>query len=262
MIKCRLMRPRWIILAALLFAAPAWAWDWDVHFRVALSAGVNRTAAHGVSFPDMIREQEQAEYPRHYMNEDFFPAGYALGNLPITYASFAPRVTVPVDKMGVLLYEILYYLQEHRRELAAGNTGDFRVMELRLAHYVGDLSMPLHLTGNYNGQWTGHKGAHERFENFADTYISDVTPAPVPVIRSDTQLWGLLQDEARRGRALAPDLLALDKKALACADYDACFKPAVPVLQAQINRSAGLLQSMLAYARQTTTAQTAYRHHE
>lgn len=256
------MSPRWFILAALFLGSPAAAWDWGVHYRIALGAGVDATAAHGVSFPDMVRDIEKPEYPRHYMNEDFFPAGFALGSLPITYAAFAPRVTVPVDKMGVLLYEILYYVQEHRRELAAGKTGDFRVMELRLAHYVGDLSMPLHLTGNYNGQWTGQKGAHERFENFADKYLLDVTPTPTPAVRSDADLWARLQDQARRSRSLAPDLLVLDKKALACPDYDACFRPAMPVLQAQLNRSAGLLQAMLEYARQTTTAQTDYRHHE
>lgn len=253
---------RWFIVAALLIAAPAAAWDWNAHYRVAVGAGIDSAAAHGVSFPDMVRELDKPEYARHYMNEDFFPAGYKLGGLPITYSAFAPRVTVPVDKMGVLLYEILYYFQEHRRELAAGKAGDFRVMELKLAHYVADLSMPLHLTGNYNGQWTGQKGAHERFENFADAYVAAATPAPTPPIRSDAHLWSILQDEARRSRSLAPDLLALDKKALACADYDACFKPAVPVLQAQLNRSAGLLRAMLEYARQTTTAQTDYRHHE
>lgn len=251
-----------MLVAACLAGGEAVAWDWNAHYRIAVGAGIDAAAAHGVSFPDMVRDIEKPEYPRHYMNEDFFPAGLKLGNLPVTYAAFAPRVTVPVEKMGVLLYEILYYFQEHRRELAAGKAGDFRVMELRLAHYVGDLTMPLHLTGNYNGQWTGQKGAHERFENFADTYIPGATPAPTPAIRSDAHLWAVLQDEARRSRELASGLLALDKKALACPSYDTCFKAAVPVLQTQLNRSAGLLQAMLQYARETTAAQTDYRHHE
>lgn len=253
---------RLLAIAVCLAATPATAWDWDAHYRVAVAGGVPRPEAHGVSFPDMSRELDKGEYPRHYMNEDYFPAGFALGSLPMDYGAFAPHVTVPVDKMGVLLYEILYYFQEHRRELAAGVMGDHRLMQLRLAHYVGDLSMPLHLTGNYNGQWTGQAGAHERFENFTDAYVADVTPLPVPVIRTDAQLWTLIQAEAKHGRSLAPQLLALDKKALACPDYDACFKPAVPVLQAQLNRSAGLLKAMLAYARQTTGAVTDYRHHE
>jgi hypothetical protein len=33
-----------------------------------------------------------------------------------------------------------------------------------MAHYVGDLSMPLHVSENYDGQLTGQKGIHHYFE--------------------------------------------------------------------------------------------------
>lgn len=256
------MSTRWIVAAALLFATPALAWDWDVHYRVAVAAGLPSAASHGVSYPDMAREHDRAEYARHYMNEDFFPAGMTLGSLPVAFEAFATRLTVPPEKVGVLLYEIVYSLQEHRRELANAKPADFREMELRVAHYVADLTMPLHLNGNYNGQWTGQKGAHERFEDFADVYVTAVTPAAFPDIRDEAHLWSLLQAEARHSRAVSYALLAIDQAALACPRYDACFRPALPALQAQADRAAGLLRAILAYARRTPRLQTAYRHYE
>jgi len=39
-----------------------------------------------------------------------------------------------------------------------------------LGHYVADAHMPLHLTRNYNGQFTGNKGIHSRYES---TMIGD-----------------------------------------------------------------------------------------
>ena len=44
-----------------------------------------------------------------------------------------------------------------------------------LGHYVGDMSMPLHITRNYNGQYTGQTGVHGRFEsNMINTYNSQI----------------------------------------------------------------------------------------
>ncbi len=34
-----------------------------------------------------------------------------------------------------------------------------------LGHYIGDMHMPLHVTRNYNGQYTGQTGVHSRFES-------------------------------------------------------------------------------------------------
>ena len=44
-----------------------------------------------------------------------------------------------------------------------------------LGHDVGDMSMPLHITRNYNGQYTGQTGVHSRFEsNMINTYNSQI----------------------------------------------------------------------------------------
>ena len=47
-----------------------------------------------------------------------------------------------------------------------------------LGHYIGDSHMPLHITRNYNGQYTGQYGVHSRYESnliqrFQDQIIYD-----------------------------------------------------------------------------------------
>ena len=34
-----------------------------------------------------------------------------------------------------------------------------------LGHYVGDAHNPLHITRNYNGQYSGNYGVHSRYES-------------------------------------------------------------------------------------------------
>jgi hypothetical protein len=44
-----------------------------------------------------------------------------------------------------------------------------------LGHYVGDMHMPLHITRNYNGQYSGQTGVHSRFEsNMINTYNAQI----------------------------------------------------------------------------------------
>lgn len=249
------MAMRFSVIALLFFmlvasTPKAIAWDWDVHFKIAVAAGLPRTAAHGISFPDMMRKMDPKESIRHYMNEDFFPPGYVLGGLPITYQTFAAQVT-QTEKMGLLLYEILYFMDLYRKELSAGKGGDFYDAQLRLAHYVGDLYMPLHLTRNHDGEDTGQKGAHERVEDYSDSIVKPFKVTSKPTFSTDEEFWIALQSEAAANRQIAAKLLAIDQKALACAKYRECFKEARPILEKQFQRGAVFLHRVLAYAEKT-----------
>lgn len=239
------------------------AWDWDVHYKIAVAAGISPTSAHGISFPDMLRNIDDKESPRHYMNADFFPAGFVLGELPITYQTFAAQVT-QTEKMGLLLYEILYFMDQYRKELATGKGGDFYDAQLRLAHYVGDLYMPLHLTRNHDGEDSQQKGAHERVEDYSDSIVKGLLKVtPQPTFKNDHEFWLALQAEARANREIAVKLLAIDKKALACAKYGKCFKEAQPILENQFQRGAVFLHRTLAYAEQTRhLTNTHYQHRQ
>jgi len=44
-----------------------------------------------------------------------------------------------------------------------------------LGHYIGDSHMPLHITRNYNGQYTGQYGVHSRYEsNMIGTFQNQI----------------------------------------------------------------------------------------
>ena len=48
-----------------------------------------------------------------------------------------------------------------------------------LGHYVGDGHMPLHLTTNYDGKFTGQSGIHSRYESkMIDQYNESITVVP------------------------------------------------------------------------------------
>jgi hypothetical protein len=173
----------------------------------------------------------------------------------------------------VLLYEIMHYASRYRRNLADGKkataseSNDFNENQLRLSHYIGDLYMPLHLTKNYNGQLTGQKGAHERFEDFGDRVIKPVVPEDITKfqIESDADFWRLIQQEATRNRETALKLLALDHKALGCgAHYQECFAEATPVFQDLANRASGLLTAVQGYLIKSaeTHGHVIYEHRE
>lgn len=53
-----------------------------------------------------------------------------------------------------------------------------------LGHYVADGHMPLHVTANYDGQLTGNKGVHSRYETkMVDAYVTTMTYSPSAIHR-------------------------------------------------------------------------------
>ena len=66
--------------------------------------------------------------------------------------------------------EIIYYLKNARLDEAIFHMGV-------LGHYVADIHNPLHTILNYDGQLTGNKGIHFRWEvRLFDEYIESITP--------------------------------------------------------------------------------------
>lgn len=86
-----------------------------------------------------------------------------------------------------------------------------------LAHYVSDAYSPLHATTNYDGQLTGNKGIHRRYETalikhrakfFRDPGRAGAVPE-AKITDVAARMLGVL----RTGHALVPSLLAADRKA-------------------------------------------------
>jgi hypothetical protein len=92
-----------------------------------------------------------------------------------------------------------------------------------MAHYVGDLSMPLHVSENYDGHLSGQKGIHSYFE---DLMVDELYPEmAVEVAKAAQKQWPdfvkknkdktvlqLLEQLADHSNKEISHLLAIDKK--------------------------------------------------
>lgn len=132
-------------------------------------------AAHA-SDADNRRSIDPNEAPKHYINIDNFPEFLANGYISQNFDSLVLIHGYSfVIQQGILPWAILNTFDSLK--IAFQNNQFHRAMLLAsdLGHYLGDLCMPLHLTRNYNGQYTGQTGVHSRYEsNMINTYQSQI----------------------------------------------------------------------------------------
>lgn len=132
---------------------------------------------------DYRKSEDPSERPKHYIDLDNYPEFNATGRIPSTLDScinlhgedfvdnngYLPWATI--DTYNGLVESIKHYEWDDAKTAAAD-----------LGHYVGDGFMPLHLTRNYNGQYTGNDGIHYRYESdMVGEYIEEFTYDGQPV---------------------------------------------------------------------------------
>jgi len=114
---------------------------------------------------DNRKSADPNESPRHFIDLDYYSEFLAKGRIASTYDSVVvihgssfviangtlPWATITAYDSLKLAFK---NLQWHKAMLFASDLG----------HYVADGHMPLHLTPNYDGQLTGQKGIHSRYE--------------------------------------------------------------------------------------------------
>lgn len=107
------------------------------------------------------------------------------------------------------------------------NQGEWLLTVGILGHYVGDLAMPLHVSKNYDGQFTKQKGIHHFFEGkmVDELYLDGDFGLQEKVYQKALKLWPsflkenkkkatllLAQELSRNSQVEASKLLELDKK--------------------------------------------------
>ena len=126
---------------------------------------------------ELLIPLDSGTYKRWYTRNILPAYRYELDTLMRSLPPFGEsyRVSLPkcsylrlVDTMmqhGVLPY----HLVEMQQRLAAAfrQNDEKRVLQLsaEIGHYIGDASVPLHTTENYNGQLTGQRGIHAFWES-------------------------------------------------------------------------------------------------
>lgn len=168
-----------ILLTVLLRSPlPLLSWGFWAHKEITKSAiqsmpGELREffSAHADSLveksvePDQRRFGDSGEPSRHYINIDRYGA-YPFAELPRNYDDAVTKFGKGrVDSAGTLPWRIAEFADKLAESFRQGNAQEIVFYASWLGHYVADAHVPLHATENYDGQLTGQKGLHSRWES-------------------------------------------------------------------------------------------------
>ena len=135
-------------------------------------------AAHG-SDADDRKSIDPDEGPKHYIDIDNYPEFIATGTIPQNFDSIVALHGYSfVIEQGILPWAILNTTDSLQAAFENNDLHKAMLLAADLGHYIGDSHMPLHITRNYNGQYTGQYGVHSRYESsliqrFQDQIIYD-----------------------------------------------------------------------------------------
>ena len=181
-------------------------------------------AAHS-SDPDLWRDAQKVagEGPHHFIDLDAYgtPSEFALHNLPVTRADADAKFGHDyVESKGTVDWTIDLWTNR-LSEAMKGSDPDLILADAAiLGHYVGDAHVPFHSALNYDGQLSGQRGIHVRFEEemvHQTIKLSDLTPdpaQPLPDVLAAARAWSG-QSLDLTPTILQADLLARVQAALA-----------------------------------------------
>jgi hypothetical protein len=165
------------LAAVLAPPAPAAAWGLRTHRWVAERAaaivgarcpalGPAAALADRAVEPDTVLKARlgREERIRHFLDLDEYGTP-PFRRLPRDYDAAVARFgRTTVEDRGILPWYIGTLAGRLRAELRRGDVRRARVTAGYLAHYAADATMPLHATGNHDGQRTRQRGLHARIE--------------------------------------------------------------------------------------------------
>ena len=136
-------------------------------------------AQHG-SDADYRKGEDPEEGPKHYIDLDNYPEFLENGRIPSTLDSLRlyhhPNF---IESQGYLPWATLTAYDSLVSCFIQKDWNRAVLVAADLGHYVGDGHVPFHLTRNYDGQYTGNKGIHSRYESkMIGEYISSVVLEP------------------------------------------------------------------------------------
>jgi len=255
-------------------APPLGAWGFDVH-RFIADRAIDRLPSalqpffkkyrtqvveHAID-PDLWRNAGfEDEPPRHFVDMDAFGA-YPFDGLPHDYdqavAKFGKDM---VNKNGLLPWRTAEMYDKLVRAFADQKAGrgyaleNIKFFTSVIAHYVSDAHVPFHAVTNYDGQLTGQRGLHSRFETeLFERYRKklSIKPATITVTKSPRDfVFDALAESARE----AEGMLVSDREALGTGDvyddgyFDRFFAKARPTLEKRLSDSIGAVVAIITRA--------------
>jgi len=139
------------------------------------------------SDPDIRKKDDPEEGPKHYIDIDNYDSFKSGGSIPSTLDSCIMLYGDDfVGQNGYLPWATKTSYDSLVACLTRGDYASAKQFAADMGHYVADGHMPFHLTRNYDGQFTGNKGIHARYEiEMIARYKNDITYTGTPAGKVD-----------------------------------------------------------------------------
>jgi len=117
---------------------------------------------------DIRKSTDKSEGPKHYIDIDRYASFLSTGKIDQNTVGSTLNGTLPWATIETYNYLV--------NCLTAREFDKAKQFAADLGHYVADGHMPMHITENYDGQYTGNTGIHSRYEStMIGTYSSLIT---------------------------------------------------------------------------------------
>lgn len=192
------VRKRFSALILLTVAFLLMGWGYTGHFRINKDAELSYSQEmnHFYSWTDMLaahasdaderKAWDPTEAPKHYIDIDNYGEFLTTGAISQSLDSLiAAHGYAFVYNQGILPWATITAFDSLTACLERKDEAKAILFAADLGHYVADGHMPLHITRNYNGQYSGNDGIHSRYESqMINQYISQIPHEgyPPPVV--------------------------------------------------------------------------------
>ncbi|PYR03763.1 MAG: hypothetical protein DMF97_01110 [Acidobacteria bacterium] len=251
-------------IIALAVPSPASAWGYVAH-RLITNRAIDLLPAELKPFftkyrdeivarsidPDLWRTAGWEDDPHHFMNFGVREYGdYPFSELPHDYGAAIEKFGMAtLRRNGLLPWREAEEFGNLRRAFEAFKRSpaygpyDVILLAAAAAHYIQDAHQPSHATTNYDGQLTGNRGIHARFErDLVERFEARLTISPVPP-RPITNARDFAFDALLASYRLVDSILTADTDALAGKDlydddyFEKFFAKVRPVLERRLAES-------------------------
>lgn len=257
-----------LALVSLLLVGPLPAWEEEGHNHVTAHAVTllpeplhsvfkkhkGYLQAHDLD-PDRWKPSLTFEGPLHFIDLDKFGTPPHFEDFPRGYNEAVQKFgKEPLDRNGTVPWAIerRYQLLVTAFRNLSRRPNDQPLFEAAmLSHYVGDCHVPFHACLNYDGQLTGQRGLHHRFEGEIVRRYLDVKSLPrLQLEPVEGPIHVAAFGWAVESFALVDPLLKADAEARAAAGdyneayYEAFRTTALPIARQRIAQAAARLAAL------------------
>lgn len=124
--------------------------------------------------PDNRKKDDPAEPNKHYIDIDFYKE-YNSGRIITVKEELHKIYGDSVNTLGILPWATIETIDNLTKAFVDKDRDKVLILAADLGHYVADGHQPMHTMVNYNGQLTGQKGIHGRYEyEMLDKYLDQL----------------------------------------------------------------------------------------